>query len=173
LGYQALGSCCNFSETTPHRKDSINSKMVDPTSQDAASILLCFQKWRLNFSSPMATVSVPQCQGHFCVCDSRRVKSVLNSGKLPRIDWRSTKRAFEHNRSQLLHWPTSSLFLDTSSGSNFACQAMDLYLAMFSGTRCLSGARGTSSLFLYFSSKYLPPNLLAGIGGLQCGHKCK
>jgi hypothetical protein len=43
-GYGALSSCCNLSDTTPHHKDSINSKMVDPTSLDAASILLCFQK---------------------------------------------------------------------------------------------------------------------------------
>jgi hypothetical protein len=69
---------------------------------------------------------------------------------------RSTKRDFEHN-----------LLVSISH----AKPAMDLDLAIFSGNEhCLCGAWGTSSLCVYFPSKYLPPNVLAGIGGLQCGN---
>jgi hypothetical protein len=132
-----LEACSQPSPPIPHNKDSSapvhTTTMVDPISLDAASILLHLQKKRLNFSPSMATVSLPPCRGHFCVRDSRRVKSILNTGKLPGIDWRAIKRDFERNLSQLLHRPCISLFLDTSSFSDFGCQGTDLDLAMFSG----------------------------------------
>jgi hypothetical protein len=104
------------------------------TPEAAASLLLSIsqqqQPPRLNLSFPLSDVKLPTVAALYCRRDRLRIKSILQSGLMPKVNWRTVKIELTFELGRLLHRKIEAHFhfVDSSCAKQQAVVDIDLLL---------------------------------------------